>query len=240
MIAQQLAIENNVSWCDLVFRTNDQETDFYPQYWINRGAPLPYYPDLITRAPSLSFQTYDAIKKLPVGSYIKDSFATLDLTTLGYDKLFKNTWLTWCPKSNEQIGSDHSPDNSIEVIKSPKHLTKWMTAWEPEGKTASQIFHPKLLLNSDIKFVAVTVEDKIIAGAVFNMGPVGVLGISNVFGNKNNQLKIISFTIRSYTEHTIVTYENDNEIATYQELGFVTTGALAVWQCKREAPKSQI
>lgn len=240
MKRQKLAIENNVSWCDLIFRTNDQKTDLYPQYWINRGIQIPYYPDFITRTPSLSFQVHDTIKKLPVGSYIKDSFATLDLTTLGYDKLFKNTWLTWCPESNQQIGSDHSPDNSIETIKSPKHLAKWMTTWEPEGKTASLIFHPKLLLNSDIKFVAVVVENKVIAGAVFNINPVGTVGISNLFGNKNNQQKIISFTIRSYPEHTIVTYGSDNEIAMYQKLGFVTAGALTVWQCKREAPKSLI
>ena len=127
------------------------------------------------------------------------------------------------------------------TIKSPKDLALWRAAWDNKEKesVASQIFHPSLLLNPDIRFVALIAENSIIAGAVLNIGPIGVLGISNLFGRRPHQQTIISSAIRTYPEHTIVTYESKNTIAVYKELGFITAGSLVIWYRKEDVHKSQ-
>jgi hypothetical protein len=91
------AIRNNAQWCHIVCRTHGSPGEFFHEIWINR-APLPrFYPNAQTLAERSSRQI-NLIRELigqglPSGWAVKDSFASLDLTTCGFTPLFDAQWI---------------------------------------------------------------------------------------------------------------------------------------------------
>ena len=81
------AIRNNAEWCHSVCCVHGRPGEFSDEFWINR-APLPrFYPNAQTLAELSSGQinliTELINQDLPSGWAVKDSFASLDLTSCG-------------------------------------------------------------------------------------------------------------------------------------------------------------
>jgi len=94
-----LAAHNNALWCDAVCRAHDRPGEFHESLWFTRlGAPR-FYPDAVTMGgvEAAPAQT-EAIAAL-VGSTrqrelsVKDSFQSLDLSSLGFEPLFDAEWV---------------------------------------------------------------------------------------------------------------------------------------------------
>ena len=89
-----LAARNNALWCDAVCRAHDRPGEFHDTLWLTRlGAPR-FYPDAVTlsgvESASAQMETIGAL----VGSTrerewaVKDSFQSLELNSLGFERLF--------------------------------------------------------------------------------------------------------------------------------------------------------
>jgi len=92
------AIADNVAWCDAVCRAAGGDPAPGPVAWVNRRRSPPAYPNLITCTP-------DAAAVAPLlaglawhlddetGWGVKDSYATLALAPLGFERLVDGQWL---------------------------------------------------------------------------------------------------------------------------------------------------
>src|SRR5262245_44037080 len=92
------AIRNNAAWCDAVCGAYGAVASVEGCIWITRAATPSFYPNAITLNGSAEEQLV-VIKRLIAGRRmpekwaLKDSFAALDLTALGFRQLFEAEWI---------------------------------------------------------------------------------------------------------------------------------------------------
>jgi hypothetical protein len=180
------AIRNNAQWCHGVSRTHGRPGEFFDEIWINR-APLPrFYPNAQTLV-ELSSRQINLIRELieqglPSGWAVKDSFASLDLTTCGFTPLFDAQWIYLTPDRLRTIRSAPSPKVRWEIVRADQVLAEWERAWcEAHHDTdPARIYLPALLEDRDVAILAARRGDHIVAGAIGNQSD-GVIGWSNLF-----------------------------------------------------------
>src|SRR5882672_8413467 len=108
------AVRNNSQWCDAVCRAHQVPGEFHDAYWVNRGKVPPYTSKLISLAGQAQAATQlEAIRSLIASEpalrfSVKDAFQCLDLALLGFEVLFKATWIYWAP-------GDALPSDSADV-----------------------------------------------------------------------------------------------------------------------------
>jgi hypothetical protein len=230
-----VAARNNALWCDAVCRAHDRPGVFDEVLWrVPLGAP-PLYPDVVTLAgPIAADAQHQAIGALLAGGRhrdwaIKDSYAALDLSSLGFRPLFDASWITW-----PDAQAIASTGLQWRVIADSSGLIEWNEAW---GKNAP--FTPLLLASPDIAFVAATHDGAQVGGAILNRGA-GVVGASNVFAQAPwHELvwrDLPALAARLFAGHRLVGYESGASLERACAAGFVPFGGLRVWQ--RLAPGS--
>ena len=170
------AARNNALWCDAVCATHGRPGIFDALLWATRlGAPR-LYPDVVTLAgPASAKPQHEAIVALteggrPGGWSIKDSYAALDLSPLGFRPLFDARWIAY------RAAAPRDPTTlRWRRVGDAPGLADWNAAW---GEDAP--FRPSLLVNDDVAFLAAHHGDALVGGAILNRGA-GVIGVSNVF-----------------------------------------------------------
>lgn len=87
------AVENNARWCDIVCRSHGLPTEMSEHLWVTPQGSPPLYPDAVTLVPAVAADVVlKQIDNRP-GSSVKDSFADVDLGSLGFIELFEARWL---------------------------------------------------------------------------------------------------------------------------------------------------
>lgn len=102
-----MAAANNAEWCDLVCRTYGAQTRFDEDAWTSRTRTPPGYPDAVTLVPHPSAPDLLARIDTSAGCSIKDSFASMDMTTYGFRVLFDAQWIVSgdsCPAKPRRRG----------------------------------------------------------------------------------------------------------------------------------------
>jgi hypothetical protein len=167
---------NNALWCDAVCRAHGRPGIFDALFWATKlGAP-DLYPDAVTLAgPASAGAQREAIASLinsghPRNWAIKDSYAALDLSPLGFHRLFDAQWIA----HRANAAADKAVLRWRRIIDT-SDLAAWNAAW---GGNAS--FVPALLAENDIAFLAAHCDDTLVGGAILNRGA-DVVGLSNVF-----------------------------------------------------------
>lgn len=239
MSRAEKAARNNALWCDAVCRAHGAPGLFYDSIWINRRVTPPFYPNAVTLTGAADAAAQIAhietllLAGIPGEWAVKDSFAALDLTKLGFRLLFEARWL-WRPAS---IPAPRSTVVELRwaVIHDPAELTQWETAWAGETDPIPETrrtFLPELLKDPDIAFMAGCAGQQMIAGAVANLSG-GVVGLSNVFapGDKVSDCwaSCVSAAICQFPNLPLVGYEQGETLALAQELGFEALSPLRVW-----------
>jgi hypothetical protein len=94
------------------------------------------------------------------------------------------------------------------------------------------LFPPALLADPDIAFIAVAIDQQIVAGAIANRTS-DVVGLSNVFAPEGAAARFwpgcIAAAIEVFAGLPLVGYESGGELATALALGFEEVGPLRVW-----------
>lgn len=218
------AVRNNAVWCDTICRSHNANGEFLKNVWINNNVVPRFYPNVITLNPHLD-DISEFLKQITLPSFtIKDCYNSLKVDKQAYSILFEAEWIV-------QIAPLLENAENWKIIKTPEELEAWELAWN-NNVAEERIFLPTLLDDSHVFFLAKYENEQIISGTIANIAS-GVIGLSNVFGNNENDnlYRESSFFIRNnISQLPIVGYENEENLKQAKTAGFSGIGKLKVIQ----------
>ena len=240
------AAYNNAMWCDAVCRAHDRPGEFHETLWLTRLGTPRFYPDVVTTADvEAAPAQLKAIVDL-IGStrrrewFVKDSFHSLRLNSLGFEPLFDAEWIAM---SGARPDVRHNlPDYRSTIVTDEAGLIAWERSWAGEEAKAAaipqpRVFMPRLLADDGIVFVSIQGEDDISGGGILNRGA-DVVGLSNLFGSKIDWVwrSLTAIAGEVFPGLPLVGYEHGNDLAAAKLAGFETIGPLRIWRLRATAP----
>jgi hypothetical protein len=230
------AARNNADWCDVVARAHGAAGRFLDELWsCDQRLPM-FYPNLVTLTAHGEAPQREGVAALlergpPLPWAVKDSFARLDLTAMGFDCLFEARWISHPPGEPRADPVDSSMN--WRRIETTAGLEAWEQAWRRDLSAGSApIFPPALLRNPSLAFLAGTRGDAIVAGCVLNLSA-GAIGLSNLFGADDRRAMVWSACRNQALSLApglpIVGYERGEDLALARAAGFRELGPLRVW-----------
>lgn len=234
-----LAARNNADWCDAVCRAHGRPGRFLEDIWVNQSDVPRFYPNASTlTGESGAGKQTESIRELaearPLSSCgVKDSYCTLDLSSMGFDVLFEARWIYAAPTSVKLNVADK--EIKWRRIRTGEELAGWARAWNGEAgdwKEEERIFLPALLEDETIAFVAGYMGPQIVAGAIGNRTGEAA-GISNLFvpSGDDGALRAgcLAAVMELFPGLALVGYKQGEELAAMKLLGFEEIGPLRVW-----------
>lgn len=229
------AILNNNDLYEAIFNPQLIKSNRNNSIWYCLEKTPPLYSNLVT--VSENWRPDEIFKKISTNFKkekwdewsIKDSFGTLDLSEYGFKKLFDAQWLYLETAEFTPVKTDKKL--KYEIVKSEDILANWRISWDQDEQLGKQIFHPELLNNPKVCFIAGYDGEKIVNGCFINKTE-DVLGISNFFApDKNIEFwsDMINFVFDSIAFADIVGYQQKDIVKNLQQLSFEATGDLTVW-----------
>jgi len=222
------AARTNAIWCDAMARLHGTAGAFAAVAWINRSPAPRFHPNLVTlNGPQEARAHRSALDQLmqapPAPRWaVKDSFAALDLDTVGFDLLFAARWI------HRASGAFGTAVASAQRVTDAATLALWERAW-----CADELLPPALLDAPDHAVIAAMQDGAIVGGCIASRSD-GVLGISNLFAPAADDGAVraacLDAAARIAPTAPLVGYEHGDSLARMTELGFRETGALRVWQ----------
>lgn len=221
----EAAARNNAAWCDVVCRTHALDTRFDDDAWTSRTRTPIHYPDAVTlvRDPPVR-ELLDRID-VSAGCSIKDSFASLDLTTCGFRVLFEAEWIVRTPGAARPT----STRLRWEVVRDSGEFVVWEQAWRGDHGPAGVLL-VDLLGHDWIAVLAGYADHDLVAGAVLNRTR-EVVGISNFFAAPGvasaSWNGCVAFGSALFPDSTLVGYQSGG--ASERPPGWDSAGPLRVW-----------
>jgi hypothetical protein len=241
-----LAARNNAIWCDTVCRAHDRPGEFHETLWLTRLGTPRFYPDAVTLAGAEAAPVQlEAIASLISGTrqrewFVKDSFQSLHLNSLGFEPLFDAEWIAM---SGARPGlKDNLPEYRSTIVTGEAGLIAWERSWAGEeanaaGRPKPRVFMPRLLADTNVAFVSIQGEGGIAGGGILNRGA-EVVGLSNLFGSEIDLVwrSLTAVVGEIFPDLPLVGYEHGNELAAAKLAGFETVGPLRVWRLRATTP----
>lgn len=223
------AAANNAEWCDAVCRARGAATRVDPDAWTCSTRTPPYYPDAVTLVPEPSVPALLSRIDCTPGCSVKDSFASVDLTEHGFKVLFEAEWI-FRPNTTASITDSHL---AWSLVRDPAELCAWEAVWRGDDGPIG-IFDLSLIENDAIALLAERRGGRVVAGAVLNRSST-VVGISNYFSEPSRDARrswsgCVSFAATLSKSLPLVGYESGDRLAAAHSEGFVSIGALRIWQ----------
>jgi hypothetical protein len=237
----ELAVLNNVRWYETMFAAHGLASQTDGRVWRSRETPPPFHSNLVVLSPTATQQDIEAYasdietRRHHTGWSLKDSYATLDLASLGCSMLFEAEWIWRDPVSAS--ASKVESHLTWTRVSTRSELANWERSWwgdaRNEAERAGTRQFPNSLLDSgDHAFFAGVLDGKVLAGAIANRSP-GVVGLSNVFSPpdllEDTWNALAASMTAAFPGASIVGYERGNDLAFAQRAGFASIGKLRVW-----------
>lgn len=220
----KIAAANNAAWCDAMCRSHGHAGTFTPQAWLSPKRTPELYPDAVTLAADAAADPVLAGIDTRSGCSVKDSFAALDLTTNGFERLFDAWWL-WRPPG------EGTPEAAPMLPIGAADLAAWAQAWCGSDEPRD-VFRPSLVAGPDVVVLGRRNGTRFVAGAIANVSGTAT-GLSNVFAVDRDLdaawAGALATIVRRWPDLPIVGYERDDAMAAPLRLGFTATGPLTVW-----------
>jgi hypothetical protein len=241
-----LAAYNNAIWCDTVCRAHDRPGEFHETLWFTRLGTPRFYPDAVTIAGAEAATVQlEAIASLISATrqrewFVKDSFHSLHLNSLGFELLFDAEWIAL---SGARPDVKHNlPEYRSIIVTGKAGLIAWEQSWAGKEVNAAaisepRVFMPSLLADTNVVFVSFQGEGGIAGGGILNRGA-EVVGLSNLFGSKIDLVyrSLAAMAGEIFPGLPLVGYEHGKELAAAKLAGFETVGPLRVWRLRATAP----
>lgn len=237
----ELAVLNSMCWYEAIFRAHGLACEVDGRVWrSHETAPL-FHSNLVVLSPSTSQTEIEAyVSDLsrvprPAGWSIKDSFACLDLSSLGFAQLFSAEWVWRDPR--QAVAREPESALAWAQVKTATELLEWEGAWSGDARNesaprAARQFPERLLASPDHTFFAGRLDGRVIAGGIANRSP-GVLGLSNLFSPPalavDTWRALVTCICAAFPNVPLVGYERGADLQLAQGVGFVPIGALRVW-----------
>ncbi|RKH28252.1 hypothetical protein D7Y13_16825 [Corallococcus praedator] len=191
-----------------------------------------FYPNVVTLTPDADGATLAALSglALPGRWGVKDSFATLDLASRGFDLLMEARWI-------HREARDPSPvaREAWRTVRTPVELEAWEAAWAglPGGvRPEVRVFPPALLGEEGVVFLATGDAARPDAGGIASLSA-GVVGLSNTFLSENvpasRYAELLSQLQVLFPGRPVVGYEHGEALDVWRSLGFESGDPLRVW-----------
>jgi hypothetical protein len=197
--------------------------------WFSASRTPPYYPDAVTlRRDAVPTDVLAEIDVSSPGCSIKDSFASLDLTSNGFVELFTAQWI----QRPAGLPAPETPPLKTERVCTAAELRDWQTAWSGDDATAD-VFRPALLDDPSVLLLAVHDGKEMSGGVALNRSS-EVVGLSNIFAVDCKNIAVIwSSALTAAADHfpglPVVGYEHGADLAPALASGFTVLGPLRVW-----------
>jgi hypothetical protein len=215
------AVLNNINWCGIVCNSQDIRQRTREHVWGLLSKAPPFYPDIITSSRNATVEEVDDFIGGRDISSIKDSYANLDLSLLGFKILFEAEWIY-----HNAISDITSMDTGWKRVKTEKDLTKWTIRHGLEN-----VIRPELLKREDLRIFSYEKEGKT-AGFIANLGA-NVVGISNVFSMSNDfkhlWKEITNIVAFNFPGVPMAGYEHGDNLTAAIQSGWTSIGPLRVW-----------
>jgi len=222
------AVLNNAAWCVSVWRSHDLPVERRLGLVACEGAPPRLFPnavaiDVAGVAADQAGWLGELAAKASGPVSVKDSFAALDLASIGFERLFDADWIAR-PAGLGVGGAD--PALEWRLVETEAELTEWEGVWAgPQGAGAPRVFTAPLLADRGVGFLAGRRDGELAAGCILT--PAGrVVGIGNVFGAYEAAVDIAA---TMFPDHAIVGYERGEDLKRARGCGFNTLGKLTIW-----------
>lgn len=220
-------VANNAAWIHEAVSAIGLPGEFTPVLWQNQHDMPPIFPNADTLGGTESEQlaAITALIKRRPGrvTAVKDAWARLDLTPLGFEPLFEATW----------IYRDASPlatpaeNVRLERVTTAAGLRAFAVACN--GEELAGVYSPRLLSRPDIAWIAAHREGNIIGGVTAFLAH-GMNGINNLFAPDNAIADgLIRAAVNAFPDVPACGYEGEDTAAPFLVLGFQTVGKLRVW-----------
>ena len=223
----EATIANNVAWCETVCRLHGLEGRRVAGVWAVDRRPPTYYPDAITLSPSATPSDVLAIIDSSPGCAVKDSFASVDLEPHGFRVLFDAQWFVV-----DRVQPHGDGDLAWGAIGDADDLVAWVAAWSGRYEDDPP-FDVPLLEEEGVTFLAARRGGKVVAGAIANVGPGEVVGISNVFSTgldvDTTWSGALSQLEQLWPGRPIVGYEHGSALDAARAQGAAALGPLRIW-----------
>jgi hypothetical protein len=221
------AAANNAEWCDLVCRTHAIHGTFDGEAWSSPTRTPPFYPDAVTLGADVPVPDLLARIDASRGCSIKDSFASLDLTSFGFRALFDAAWTV-----RRATPGQRSPTGlRWDVVRDPERFVGWEQAWRGDGGQR-HVLRPALLDHEDVTVLAGRDGDRVVAGVVLNHST-EVVGVSNFFSTHGDVAANWASGLAHIGELVpgaiLVGYESADALDAPRSDEFETAGPLRVW-----------
>ena len=200
--------------------------------WMSRSRAPAFHSNLITlaQAPSdlILASIVDLNSTLQKPWAIKDSFAIFELKSLGFEILFKASWV-W----REATNAIFTNAKGWKKIQSSDELRNWEQAWRV-GQTvgADMQFPDALLQEPSITILGLPSADGYSTGCIVNTSPT-VSGFSNFFSitpNITANYAAAAAMAQSFAPaRPLVGFERGPLLACAESLGFENVGPLQIW-----------
>ena len=249
MTRTELAALNNAVWCDTVCRAHGAVGEFAGAVWRNPGKSPPFYPNLVTLRGTGADAALEPLRQLMVllpgaGWGVKDSFCTLALDTLGFERVVDASWI-WREPALPRVTWPAS-EWRWTSIDTPTRLAEWEARWRGDAPAAaaaaaaaaadapqSAQFPAALLADPAVCFVAAHRGAALVAGCILNRSE-GVLGVSNVFApaglDEVAWAGLVAHASAAFPAVPLVGWERGPGLDAAVASGFEPIGPLAVWQ----------
>jgi len=240
MTRTELAALNNAVWCDTVCRAHGAVGEFVGEVWRNPGKSPPFYPNLVTlraTGPDVVLEPLRQLMALLPGAGwgVKDSFCTLALDTLDFERVVDASWI-WREPAPPRMTSPAS-EWCWTNIDTPMRLAQWEARWRGDAPAAADAprspqFPATLLADPAVCFVAAHRGAALVAGGILNRSE-GVLGVSNVFAmaglDEVAWAGLVAHASSVFPCVPLVGWERGPGLDAAAAGGFEPIGPLAVW-----------
>ena len=241
----ELAVLNNVAWYQAMFAAHGLAHREDGRVWFSHDSPPAYHSNLVVLAADVSQPEADArvnglATRLHRRWSIKDSWANLDLSPLGFCILFEATWIWREPSIVGVVTAGATLDWSR--LRTPAELAEWESAWWGDARNqahaeAGRQFPDGLLASGDHAFFAGRLGGQgggpIVAGGVANRSA-GAVGLSNLFASPELAgqawCAIVNGISNAFPGQPIVGYERGDDLMRARQVGFEPVGPLRVWE----------
>lgn len=215
------AVLNNVVWCGIVCDTHGISQTSKENVWGLMSKAPAFYPDIVTSNKEVTEdEIIDFIGSREIFS-IKDSYANLDLSPIGFKILFEAEWIYHKPIYNFNFFQ-----SDWRVITTESDLAKW-TKIQGTGN----VIKPILLKREDVRIFMLEKKDGI-SGFIANIGA-GAVGITNIFSSEHTIEDLWSTLPKVVSNEfpglPLVGYEQDGNLTVAIQSGWASIGPLRVW-----------
>ena len=240
----ELAVLNNTRWYEALFEAHGLACEVDGWVWRSHQTPPPFHSNLVvlssgTTQTEVEAYVSDLRRRLHTGRwFVKDSYACLDLHSLGFTQLFQAEWIWRDPHPLEARNA--APRLAWTKARTAAELLEWEDAWSSDSMNDKAVYRARqfpgrLLASPDHAFFAGRLEGRVVAGGIANRSP-GVVGLSNVFSSQAFSAEawtaLVTCIAAAFPNAPLVGYERGADLQLAIGAGFVPIGTLRVWRCE--------